>query len=77
VIHILQLDERIADADIPASVLNLATLRDGRVSDADRPARNLLAEIVGPGLLADLLRSGLPIRVTSQAADSWRIESTN
>lgn len=66
--------DRFSTLDVHASSLALATRRAPISGDEFRADRDALAGILGPGVAADLLRSGRAIRVLSPDGRAWEIK---
>lgn len=71
--YVIRPDYSIHPIDVPALALSLATRRAPAAGDECRAERDELAALLGDGPLADLLRSGRPIRVRSGRADQWQV----
>jgi hypothetical protein len=69
VIHILRLGHVVPDGDPECAALAILSDAYGWVAGSEAMAsRTRLADLIGPGLLADLLRGGRPLRVASAGA---------
>lgn len=73
--HVLMPGRAMLGVGIPAAILVLYSRFGVRVIRGEecRAVRDQLAELAGPGELADLLRSGRPITVRAFGAEGWEV----